>query len=82
MSKTVMLCMLGVLLGCVAVLGEEAENKTLPKPFGTGHGPVHIGGRDTDQAGTQLSLKIYDQYRIYRKLVGLSLLDQEQYYDA
>jgi len=82
MSKTVMLCMLGLLLGCVAVLGEEAENKTLPKPFGTGHGPVHIGGRDTDQAGTQLSLKIYDQYRNYRKLIGLSLLDHEQYYDA
>ena len=26
--------------------GEEKENR--PKPFGTGIGPVFIGGRDTD----------------------------------
>jgi len=81
MLRASLICVFGLLLGCVSVFGEDAKNQTLPKPFGIGHGPVHIGGRDTDQEGTQLSLKIYEQYRNYRKLIQMSLVDDEQYYD-
>ena len=80
MLRAGLICVFGLLLGCVSVFGEDAKNQTLPKPFGIGHGPVHIGGRDTDQAGTQLSLKIYEQYRNYKKLIGESLVEDEQYY--
>jgi len=52
---------------------EEKEQKE-------GHGPAHIGGTDTDQAGTQLSLKIYEQYRNYKALIGMSHLEDKQYY--
>jgi hypothetical protein len=69
-----------LLLGVVAVLGNANENKTLPKPFGLGHGPVYIGGRDTDEAGTLLSLDIYNQYINFRRLSQKSLQQDEQYY--
>ena len=39
-----------------------------PKPFGIGHGPAYIGGRDTDANGTKIALEVYRQYRQYRKL--------------
>jgi len=76
-TRSVVTCLL---LGVVVVQGNE-ENKTLPKPFGIGHGPVFIGGRDTDQEGTQLSLKIYSHYRNYMNLIGQVLLEDHQYYD-
>ena len=39
-----------------------------PKPFGIGHGPAYIGGRDTDANGTRIAMEVYSQYRQYRKL--------------
>jgi len=67
-----------LLLAAVAVYGEE--NKTLPKPFGIGIGPTYIGGRDTDDLGTKLSLDIYKQYILAQRLMGKNLMEDEQYY--
>ena len=67
-----------LLLAAVAVSAEE--NKTLPKPFGIGIGPTYLGGRETDEAGTKLSLDIYSQYINYKRLMMLNLEPDEQYY--
>jgi len=74
--------MIAILLLTIISLSvaEEAQNKTLPKPFGVGIGPVYIGGRDTDLEGTKLSLKIYKQYIQYKRLLQQSYKDDEQYY--
>jgi len=69
-----------LLLAAAAVSGEEAQNKTLPKPFGIGLGPTYIGGRETDEAGTKLSLDIYKQYINYKRLMMMNLAPDEQYY--
>lgn len=67
-----------LLLAAAAVSAEE--NVTLPKPFGIGIGPTYLGGRETDEAGTKLSLDIYNQYINYKRLMLLNLVDDEQYY--
>ena len=58
----------------------EDENK-IPKPFGLGQGPFFVGGRDTDKEGTRIALTIYKQFLVYKKLLGQSFLEDEQYYD-
>jgi len=77
MNKMIVIFILTILSLSVA---QEAQNKTLPKPFGVGIGPVYIGGRDTDLEGTKLSLIIYKQYIQYKRLLQQSLQDDEQYY--
>ena len=51
------------------------------KPFGLGQGPFFVGGRDTDAEGTKISLTIYKQFLVYKKLLRKSSLEDEQYYD-
>ena len=59
-----------------------AEMESLPpKPFGVGLGPTFIGGRDTDKAGTDLSLKIYKQFLQYKNLLFATQPNDKAYYD-
>ena len=59
-----------------------AEMESLPpKSFGVGLGPTYIGGRDTDAAGTQLSLKIYRQFLQYKNLLFVTPANDKVYYD-
>ena len=59
-----------------------AEMESLPpKPFGVGLGPTFIGGRDTDKAGTDLSLKIYKQFLQYKNLLFATPPNDKAYYD-
>ena len=59
-----------------------AEMESLPpKPFGVGLGPTFIGGRDTDKAGTDLSLKIYKQFLQYKNLLFATPPSDKAYYD-
>jgi len=75
MIKTVLVTVLAVtIVTC-------EENVTYPKPFGITIGPTYIGGRDTDQEGTQLSLKIYKQYINYKRLMSESYQEDEMYYE-
>eukprot|EP00092_Neocalanus_flemingeri_P004439 GFUD01004774.1.p1 GENE.GFUD01004774.1~~GFUD01004774.1.p1 ORF type:complete len:566 (+),score=118.87 GFUD01004774.1:136-1833(+) len=74
------LSLVTVLLLVAAVQAEEEKNITLPKPFGIGIGPAYIGGRDTDEEGTELSLKIYQQYIMFKRLSSMNLQEDEQYY--
>ena len=59
----------------------SANQEEVKKPFGLGQGPFYVGGRDTDQEGTQIALTIYQQFLVYKKLLGKSFLEDEQYYD-
>jgi len=56
----------GVLIQAEDPSTEEAK----PKPFGIGVGKTFIGGRDTDNEGTQIALTIYSQYLQYQRIVG------------
>ena len=67
-------------LNAILVLAEEEENK-VKKPFGIGQGPFYVGGRDTDAEGTKIALTIYNQFLIYKKFLGQSFLEDEQYYE-
>ena len=67
-------------LNAILVLATEEENR-VKKPFGLGQGPFYVGGRDTDAEGTKISLNIYQQFLIYKKFLGQSFLEDEQYYD-
>ena len=58
----------------------EDENR-IAKPFGLGQGPFFVGGRDTDAEGTRIALRIYQQFLVYKKFLGQSVLEDEQYYD-
>ena len=59
-----------------------AQMEALPlKPFGVGLGPTFIGGRDTDKAGTDLSLKIYKQFLQYKNLLFATPPNDKAYYD-
>ena len=58
-----------------------AASEDEKKPFGLGHGPFFVGGRDTDAKGTKISLTIYKQFLVYKKLLKKSSLEDEQYYD-
>jgi hypothetical protein len=80
MKKITLSLVTALLLAAAAVQAEEVQNKTLPKPFGIGIGPTYIGGRDTDEEGTKLSLLIYNQYINYKRLSSLNLQDDELYY--
>ena len=52
------------------VLAEDEGETSKNRPFGLGHGPAFIGGRDTDGNGTQTALNIYNQYLQYKRLTG------------
>ena len=72
-----------LLLAAVSAAEEEVastETPPAPKPFGVGRGPAHIGGRDTDEEGTRVALRIYGQLLQYRRLLQLQTLEQQQYY--
>ena len=71
-----------LLLAAVSAAEEVASTETppTPKPFGVGRGPAHIGGRDTDEEGTRVALRIYGQLLQYRRLLQLQTLEQQQYY--
>ena len=69
---------------CAENVTEEAtaQMEALPpKPFGVGLGPTFIGGRDTDKAGTDLSLKIYKQFLQYKNLLFVTPPSDKAYYD-
>ena len=57
------------------------DEKRIQKPFGLGQGPFFVGGRDTDAEGTKIALTIYKQFLVYKKFLGKSFLEDEQYYD-
>ena len=71
-----------LLLAAVSAAEKAASTETPPalKPFGVGRGPAHIGGRDTDEEGTRVALRIYGQLLQYRRLLQLQTLEQQQYY--
>jgi len=54
-----------LLIHLLSITGAKADEG---KPFGTGVGPVFIGGRDTDNEGTQVALRIFRQYINYKVL--------------
>ena len=72
-----------VQLNAILVLaaGAAEDENTIPKPFGLGQGPFFVGGRDTDAEGTRIALTIYKQFLVYKKFLGQSFLEDEQYYD-
>ena len=81
-----MSALLQLLLLAAVSAAEEAkvastETPPAPKPFGVGRGPAHIGGRDTDEEGTRVALRIYGQLLQYRRLLQLQTLEQQQYYN-
>ena len=76
----VTLVQLNALLVLAAVASED-EKRISPKPFGLGQGPFFVGGRDTDAEGTKIALTIYKQFLVYKKFLGKSFLEDEQYYD-
>ena len=59
------------------VSGASVEDDKVPKPFGIGHGPAFVGGRETDVNGTMTALNIYNQYIQYKRLLGTA---DEEYY--
>ena len=67
-----------VYLTAVALLLQTVATEDAPpqpKPFGIGHGPAYIGGRDTDANGTRIALEVYNLYRQYRKLTEVADVD-------
>ena len=76
--KSILYFMTLLQLNAVLVLADQEE---INKPFGLGQGPFFVGGRDTDHEGTQIALTIYQQFLVYKKFMGKSFLEDEQYYD-
>ena len=56
----------------------ENEPSSVKKPFGIGIGRVFIGGRDTDEEGTNVGLTVYSQYRQFLRLTKQNA--NEEYY--
>jgi len=52
------------------------------KPFGIGHGPAYLGGSQAGTEGTKIALDIYKQYRQYKRVAGLTLIEDEKYYSG
>jgi len=80
MKKKILIIVTAILLAAIVKAEEERKKKTGPKPFGLGIGPSYIGGRDSDLEGTQLSLKIYSQYVMFKRMMGMNLVNDEKYY--
>ena len=76
LTRAVLRFMTLLLLSAVLVSANQGK-----KPFGLGHGPFYVGGHDTDQKETQKAMTIYQQFLVYKKLLGKSFLEDEQYYD-
>lgn len=76
----VTLVQLSAILELASSVAAEDE-KRIQKPFGLGQGPFFVGGRDTDAEGTKIALTIYKQFLVYKKFLGKSFLEDEQYYD-
>ena len=68
--------LLSILMLSASGQGATVEEKSR-KPFGLGHGPAFVGGRETDGNGTLTALNIYNQYIQYRRLLGKA---DEEYY--
>ena len=77
----VTLLQLNAILVLTSATGATEDENRIPKPFGLGQGPFFVGGRDTDAEGTKIALRIYKQFLVYKKLLGQSFLEDEQYYD-
>ena len=70
-----------LVLQALAVSAENVTEEATTKPFGVGLGPTFIGGRETDKAGTDLSLKIYKQFLQYKNLLFATPPNDKAYYD-
>ena len=76
LTRAVLRFMTLLLLSAVLVSANQGK-----KPFGLGQGPFYVGGHDMDQKETQKAMTIYQQFLVYKKLLGKSFLEDEQYYD-
>ena len=84
MDKWNLLALL-VLVGVISTIdakdAADADDQSSkpPKPFGIGRGSIFIGGRETDEEGTEIALKIYRQFIQYKRIFNLSEIDEDYY---
>lgn len=70
----------GMLLLLLLLGSTHGDESGQTKPFGLGHGPAYIGGRDTDAEGTELSLRIYGWYINYLGLTNRASAEDIEHY--
>ena len=76
-----LLVLVGVISTIDAKDAADADDQSSkpPKPFGIGRGSTFIGGRETDEEGTEIALKIYRQFIQYKRIVHATEIDEDYY---
>ena len=76
-----LIALLGVISTVDAKDAANADDQSSkpPKPFGIGRGSTFIGGRETDEQGTEIALKIYRQFIQFKRIVHATEIDEDYY---